>query len=78
MSTSTIWILRALLEGLSYVLLIGATSPLGTQHPTWFLLGGGLKMALSSLLQQIGNATEPQATTELKASAAKAGADAGR
>ena len=60
-STRTIWILRASLEGLSYVLLIGATGVLGTQHPTWFLMGGGVKLFLSSLLQQVGNVSDPNA-----------------
>ena len=69
-STRTIWILRATLDGLSYVLLIGATTPLGTEHPSWFLVGGGVKLFLSSLVQQAGNALDPNPPEAAKGTAA--------
>jgi hypothetical protein len=64
-TTRTIWLLRAALEGVSYILVVGAIGPLGTQHPTWFLIGGAVKIFLSSLLQQAGNDAVPTPTTSL-------------
>jgi hypothetical protein len=71
-STRTIWILRSALEGLAYVLMVGAVGPLGTQHPSLFLIGAGVKVFLSSLLQQAGNESTPT-IPEVKSKAAVQG-----